>query len=163
MASFLTVLNCVQCVVIFFFLNYFPSFTETRALINLSYSWPRQQIFTTGMTAMPLTDHTNHLFINSFTFSNDDTVGAPNYNAKTMLGHPSLAFWNYVFIYVCKVNQSHYRPEVPREGSRKLRFPDYVTMAQDGGKVVRLTHRTFTPRKYSWYSFLLEAESTPRP
>jgi len=22
---------------------------------------------------------------------------------------------------------------------------------------------TFTPRKYSWYSFLLEAESTPRP
>jgi hypothetical protein len=27
------------------------------------------------------------------------------------------------------------------EGSRKLRFPDYVTMAQDGGKVVSLTHR----------------------
>jgi len=48
------------------------------------------------------------------------------------------------------------------EGSRKLRFPDYVTMAQDGGKVVSLTHRPlFTPRKCSWYSFLLEAESTP--
>ena len=27
------------------------------------------------------------------------------------------------------------------EGSRKLRFPDYVTTAQDGGKVVSLTHR----------------------
>ena len=27
------------------------------------------------------------------------------------------------------------------EGSRKLRFTDYVTMAQDGGKVVSLTHR----------------------
>ena len=26
-------------------------------------------------------------------------------------------------------------------GSRKLRFPDYVTMAQDGGKVVSLTHQ----------------------
>jgi len=26
------------------------------------------------------------------------------------------------------------------EGSRKLRFPDYMTTAQDGGKVVRLTH-----------------------
>ena len=25
------------------------------------------------------------------------------------------------------------------EGSRKLRFPDYVTTAQDGGKVVNLT------------------------
>ena len=53
-------------------------------------------------------------------------------------------------------------PRCP-EGSRKLRFPDYATVAQDGGKVVSLTHRPlFTPRKYSWYSFLLEAESTPR-
>jgi len=26
------------------------------------------------------------------------------------------------------------------EGSRKLRFPDYMTKAQDGGKVVNLTH-----------------------
>jgi len=50
------------------------------------------------------------------------------------------------------------------EGSRKLRFPDFVTTAQDGGKVVSLTHRPlFTPRKYSWYSFLSEAESTPGP
>jgi len=41
-------------------------------------------------------------------------------------------------------------------------FPDYVIIAQNGGKVVSLTHRPFfTPRKYSWYSFLLEAESTP--
>jgi len=38
-----------------------------------------------------------------------------------------------------KVNQSHYRPDVPR-GFRKLRFPDYVTVAQGGGKVVSLTH-----------------------
>jgi hypothetical protein len=27
------------------------------------------------------------------------------------------------------------------EGSRKLRFPDFMTKAQDGGKVVCLTHR----------------------
>jgi hypothetical protein len=27
------------------------------------------------------------------------------------------------------------------EGSRKLRFPDYMTTAQDGAKVVSLTHR----------------------
>jgi hypothetical protein len=26
------------------------------------------------------------------------------------------------------------------ESSRKLRFPDYMTTAQDGGKVVSLTH-----------------------
>ena len=50
------------------------------------------------------------------------------------------------------------------EGSRKLRFPDFMTTAQDGGKVVSLTHRPpFTPRKYTWYSFLLEVESTPGP
>jgi hypothetical protein len=50
------------------------------------------------------------------------------------------------------------------EGSRKLRFSDFLTTAQDYGKVVSLTHRAaFTPRKYSWYSFLLEAESTPEP
>ena len=48
------------------------------------------------------------------------------------------------------------------ESSRKLRFPDFVIMAQDGGKVVSLTHRPpLPPRKYCWYSFLLEAESTP--
>jgi len=33
------------------------------------------------------------------------------------------------------------------EGSRKLSFPDYVTMAQDGGKVVSLTHRPPLPPK----------------
>jgi len=50
------------------------------------------------------------------------------------------------------------------EGSRKLRFPDFVTVAQDGGKVASLTApAAFTPRKYSWYSFLFEAESTPGP
>jgi len=27
------------------------------------------------------------------------------------------------------------------EGSRKLRLPDFVTTAQDGGKVVSFTHR----------------------
>ena len=27
------------------------------------------------------------------------------------------------------------------EGSRKLRFPDFMTTAQDGGKVVSLIHR----------------------
>ena len=31
------------------------------------------------------------------------------------------------------------------EGSRKLRFPDFMTMAQDGGKVVSLMHRSPLP------------------
>ena len=35
-------------------------------------------------------------------------------------------------------------PSCP-EGSRKLRFPDYVTMTQCGGKVVSLTRRPLLP------------------
>jgi len=31
------------------------------------------------------------------------------------------------------------------EGSRKLRFPDFMTTAQEGGKVVSLTHRSPLP------------------
>ena len=31
------------------------------------------------------------------------------------------------------------------EGSRKLRFPDFMTTAQEGGKVVSLTHRPHLP------------------
>jgi len=31
------------------------------------------------------------------------------------------------------------------EGSRKLRFPDFMTMAQEGGKVVNLMHRPPLP------------------
>jgi hypothetical protein len=50
------------------------------------------------------------------------------------------------------------------EGYRNLRFPDFMTMAQDGGKVVSLTHQpSLSPRKYTWYSFLLESDSTPGP
>ena len=47
------------------------------------------------------------------------------------------------------------------EGSRKLSFPDFVTTAQDGGRFQPYAPAAFTPRKCSWYSFLLEAESTP--
>jgi hypothetical protein len=47
------------------------------------------------------------------------------------------------------------------EGSTKLSFPDFMTTAQDDGKVVSLTHRPpLPPGKYTWYSFLLE--STPQ-
>ena len=33
------------------------------------------------------------------------------------------------------------------EGSRKLRFPDFMTAPQDGGKVVSLTHRPLNPQE----------------
>ena len=47
------------------------------------------------------------------------------------------------------------------EGSWKLRLPDFKTV-HEGGKVVSCMHRPPLPhRKYSWYLFLLEAESIP--
>jgi len=61
-----------------------------------------------------------------------------------------------------KIKQSYYRPGPGPEGSRRLRLPISRQMAHEGGKVVSPTHRPpLPPRKYSWYSFLLEAESTP--
>jgi hypothetical protein len=42
------------------------------------------------------------------------------------------------------------------EGSRKLRVPDFLTTTQPYAPAA------FNPRKYTWYSFLLETESTPR-
>jgi len=33
------------------------------------------------------------------------------------------------------------------EGSRKFRFPDFMTTAQDGGKIVTLKHRPPLPQE----------------
>jgi len=53
-----------------------------------------------------------------------------------------LSQYIYIYIHIYKKAKS-----VPLqawsdpEGSKKLRFPDFMTTAQDGGKVVSLTHR----------------------
>jgi len=65
---------------------------------------------------------------------------------------------------ICKVEQSLYRAghalRVPGvSGSQISRL-----LAHEGSKVVSPTHWPPIPtRKYSWYSFLLEAKSTPQP
>ena len=47
------------------------------------------------------------------------------------------------------------------QGYRRLRLAGLRLSAQEGGKVVSPKHRpSLPPRKYSWYSFLLEVEST---
>ena len=63
-----------------------------------------------------------------------------------------------------KVKQSHYRL------GQALRVPGGSVSqisrqsAHEGGRVVSRTRGLLLPpRKYSWYSFLLEAESTPGP
>jgi hypothetical protein len=47
------------------------------------------------------------------------------------------------------------------ETSRLQHFLD--SRLTDGGEVVSLTLDAFYPQEDSWYSFLLEAESTPGP
>jgi len=49
------------------------------------------------------------------------------------------------------------------EGSRNLRFQDYMTAAQNVVRLSTLRTGRLYPSKCSCYSFLLEAESNPEP
>ena len=51
----------------------------------------------------------------------------------------------YTYIYIYKGKAVPLQAWSGPEGSRKLTFPDFMTMVQDGGKVVSLTHRPLLP------------------
>jgi hypothetical protein len=80
-----------------------------------------------------------------------------------------------VFLFVLETSSSHSCSERKRgkaiplqdltgpEGSRRLRLPDFKTPGTWRWQGCQpYAPPAFTPRKYPWYSFLLEAESTHR-
>jgi len=52
---------------------------------------------------------------------------------------------NLVTNFICKGKPVPLQAWSGPEGSRELRFPDFMTTAQNGGKVVNLTHRPPLP------------------
>ena len=52
-------------------------------------------------------------------------------------------------IKVFKIKDPRYRPGVAQRVPGRLRFPDLVTTAQEGGKVVSFTHRPHLPPENS--------------
>jgi len=52
---------------------------------------------------------------------------------------------NYILVEIHKGKAVLLQAWSGPEGSRKLRFPDFMTMAQGGGKVVSPTHRPHLP------------------
>jgi hypothetical protein len=76
---------------------------------------------------------------------------------------------SFVFLLPCTTGNYNIKKKSQYRSEQAQRVPgswgSYISRqsAHEGCKVVNPTHRPpLPPRKYSWYSFLLEAESTPR-
>ena len=65
----------------------------------------------------------------------------------------------------CKIKAIPVQVWIVPEGSRRVRIPDLTTIGLLRWQICQpYTPAAFTPRrKFSWCSFPLEAESTPRP
>ena len=60
---------------------------------------------------------------------------------------PSLSATDSLSDLKAKVKQSHYRPGQAQRVLRKLRFPDFVTTAQDGGRLSALRTGRLYPQE----------------
>jgi len=140
------------------------SFTHRPSLAPRKYTW--YSFLFTVVKVVPLEawsgpEGSRKLRLTDFMTTAQDGGKVVSFMHRPSLAPRKYTWYSFLFTVVKAVPlQAWSGPE----GSRELRFPDFMTTAQDGGKVVSLTHRPpLAPRKYTWYSFLLEAESTPGP
>jgi len=90
MASILTVLNCVQCVVTFFFFKLFSFVHGNMCVDKFIMLLTQAANFDICHADMPLTDYTNHLL--TVLHSVITLLTRRIIKQKAMLGPPSLAF-----------------------------------------------------------------------
>jgi hypothetical protein len=108
------------------------------------------EVLTAGVYLGFETEFSVYLWVTSSVFSSKTSLSAYELHDSKVL--PTL----YVIV---KVKQSLYRSIRDPEGSQIS-----TQSAYEGAKFVRPTQQPTLPaREYSWYSFLLEAVSNPRP
>ena len=89
-------------------------------------------------------NHTRTLCQNA-KFTNVTAVGIYIYIYIYIHTHTHTHTHTYIYIYIYKGKVVLLQAWSGPECSRKLRFPDFKKTAQDGGKVVSLTHRLPLP------------------
>ena len=66
-------------------------------------------------------------------------------NTEMCYTHTHTCIYIYIYIYIGKSKAVPLQAWSGPKGSRKLRFPDFMTTAQGGGKIVSLTHGPHLP------------------
>ena len=128
----------------FFYCDCGPSRAMASSFMRFLYHTKRRR---TTVSRIPLYERTprrSHLYLT--THNTTDTHPCPRRDSNPQFlqasgrRHSPYTAWPLgpTSFTIKKVKQSHYRPGKARRALRKLRFPDFVTTAQDGGRLSAL-------------------------